>query len=1550
MFLAVLFMISMCAVTVGAADTTTGTSTSTSTSGTVAEKVTYTYYTASGVLRNQYFKNKDLEWTEPEVFNIPEQKLAYMDLRLQKDGYQIYVDEFSGEVACKDLTTGEVLFTNPYNIGNSVAAGTLPYNLMSQLIIQYKDKSIGTIQTFTSFEEASLRGQLKVKNIKNGIRVEYTIGREEAKMLVPRMIEINRFETRILAVMEEALLTEGGRECLKFKKVEKYYIEHNLDKAISDEDYEKTVAEFPITRKMAIFALDGETSTVQMAQIELLIKTYAPSYTYEDLDYDHELTEYEGEETSPPLFKLALEYTLDSEGLTVTLPANGLRFDESRYSLENISVLPWMGCGSNPNPGYTFFPDGSGAIFDFEELAEYSETQISGQVYGVDYAYQTITATHQETIRMPVFGVTEEQTLTSIAPDGSQKVEEVDRGFLAIIEEGDSMARLTSFHGGSRHEYHSVQMEYYPRPKDSYNIKDAISSTTSGSSAMWEVVSSRKYTGNYKIRYIMLTDEDVAAQVQHDMGDEEFIYYMPSYVGMAEAYRDYLIDREVLSALTEEDVKEDIPLYLNVFGAIDTTEKIMSIPVDVTVPLTSFDDIMKMYDDLSALGITNLNFKLTGFQNGGMYATVPYRLDWEKAVGNEKGFEALLADAKSNGYKVFPDFDFVYINDTGMFDGLSLRKHAIKSIDNRYASRREYSATKQAYVSYFELCLSPAYYEHFYLKLTENYLKFFGDGDETSISVGTLGSELNSDFDDEDPYNREDSKAYTIETFAYLAEQYDNIMTSGGNAYTWKYVDYILDVPLDSSRFIRASASVPFMGMVLHGYVQFAGTPINMEGNIDYAFLKAVENGSSINFILSYQNTTTLKEDYRLSKYYSVRYDIWFDDVVEIYNELNSLLSDVQLETIVDHEFIVGDRVPDMDEIEKDLDQAIIDSIKAEGAALDAQEKEYIATVLSARQTIRKNAETVNAQIATLQGYLDSMKRLVGYEVDANGNVSYTSTQLEALLADFNDKMQIFLEVYNGGDCTRSALGTAAYDVNTAAKALQTFYDQTQSGSVNYIADQAFKADLEARTAFENALLAYEVLSNVDGISDYILNLSREYIEDLAASAAIVGTLAPSIYEIAQDCYDYALSGTSDILDANGKKVCEINTYQFYLFSVCGYISVAPTTKLNPEYLLQRYEIGLAKTSLTATAALDRICNALGVESPDETPAYTTLFENYLKIAPGRFGFEPRYNNFLEKWATYQEVYERYVKKQATSAELNAALTPLTQAATYVNSEFGYLVGAFEAAATKTNSISSLYTDAVRDDLLAKSNAFSAAYATYVGAEKPSNTELRDMVNAANALNDAFGAIASQYAVIAKGSTAGINSYARDAENHMNTLLSAYETAQALYECIMNDTDATEDAKKAAEEYLAYTKESYEAVAPVAEVVTAMAEAAHENVHKLEGTKQFMGIVEDVTAHAEEDESLLYVTSKLVNRINLYNYVEEEEEEIIEEEEEEEYTKYLSNDNNIVLVTYSNGTRFLLNYCNYAVVVEVDGVMYRVESQDYKKIPPAESEVASNDN
>ena len=644
-------------------------------------------------------------------FKTDEEKLATMTFMYRKDGYELYADEFTGEVATKNLATGQILFTNPRDIASKNAAysDTTKYELMSQIVVKYLDN--GTDKYFYSFEQAAMNGQISVKNIKNGLRVEYTIGREDTKYLVPRLIEKNRFIENIHRPLIIAMAEKYGDMDLSM-----YETDADLDAAISNgtldkavekalkshADYNNLIAfysmlkdpnivgdrelaemqlQYPITKKtyngqlMAVYVCSAQTAT-ELRQIEDKIKTFCTKYTYEELDYDHALTEYVIDDRAPALFKMALEYRLDENGVTVRLPSNGIRFNEAEYQLSEITILPWMGCGSNDNTGYTFFPDGSGALFRFEDLDHDKTHTISASIYGQDYAYHTITGTNQEIVRYPAFGVVENETVeTTNEETGEVVTDTVDTGYVAIVEEGESLAKLTLKHYGAVSKYNTVQVIVNPRPKDSYVLSDAVSV---GSNSSVTVISKRKYVGDYKIRYIMLTDDQVAEESGVDS------YYEATWLGMATAYRDYLAspystgtqnlpeDQQVslLSRLEASDVKNDIPLYIETFGAVDSVERVLSIPVNTKVSLTSFTDIQQMFDDLKDEEITNVNFKLKGYYNGGMYSAVPYQLNFEKAVGGKEGFSQLLEDAKKEGYGVYLDFDFVYSSmaATTMFD------------------------------------------------------------------------------------------------------------------------------------------------------------------------------------------------------------------------------------------------------------------------------------------------------------------------------------------------------------------------------------------------------------------------------------------------------------------------------------------------------------------------------------------------------------------------------------------------------------------------------------------------------------------------------------------------------------------------------------------------------------------------------------------------------------------------------------------------------------------------------------------------------------------
>ena len=480
--------------------------------------------------------------TEP--YHTAEEKLATMKMRFEKGDYQLWINEYSGEVAVVNTKTGEILMSNPYDVGLDTAADSVKAELLSQIIIGYTGNELTGTNVFTSYTDAALNNQIKVKSIKNGMRVEYTIGREETKYLVPRLITKERFQTQILEPLQ------SGIEASNMSEIEKKFLYNNTfmsrftlrdpDAMKSDRALADLYKEVPITATLgAVYMIDVNIAPAELQMLEELIKTYCPAYTYEELDMDHTETEYESEDKNPPVFKMALEYTLDDMGLSVTLPANGVRFDESIYQLSYVTILPYMGAGQysneRPNEGYTFIPDGSGAIFRFEDLAATGAT-VGGAIYGQDYAYHTITGKYQEVFKMPVYGIVRDNTYVfEQSASGSYSVVESENpttsGFFAIIEEGDALAEIKSTHLGQKAHYHTVQLSVNPRPSDTYNISGGA---VTGTGSSWTVVSDRKYLGNYKIRYIMLTDDKVA----EEKGITD--YYPASYTGMAYAYRDYL--------------------------------------------------------------------------------------------------------------------------------------------------------------------------------------------------------------------------------------------------------------------------------------------------------------------------------------------------------------------------------------------------------------------------------------------------------------------------------------------------------------------------------------------------------------------------------------------------------------------------------------------------------------------------------------------------------------------------------------------------------------------------------------------------------------------------------------------------------------------------------------------------------------------------------------------------------------------------------------------------------------------------------------------------
>ena len=228
-----------------------------------------------------------------KVYSTPQEKLASMTLAYSNDDdtYRLYVNPYTGEVATEDVRTGQILFTNPYDIGStngSTKAGSGKAEALSQIIVNFSRNN--ERKTFYSYDQAASRGQISVRKIKTGICVEYTIGKDQSKMLVPRMIEKSRFEELILAPIEEAY-KNGEISLLNYLKIVQAGASYTLydpnDPNVTSAQLSQMYKEYPITatKKMAIYVFDTQTVDKELNKIEEIIKTHT-EYTYTDM-YTH---------------------------------------------------------------------------------------------------------------------------------------------------------------------------------------------------------------------------------------------------------------------------------------------------------------------------------------------------------------------------------------------------------------------------------------------------------------------------------------------------------------------------------------------------------------------------------------------------------------------------------------------------------------------------------------------------------------------------------------------------------------------------------------------------------------------------------------------------------------------------------------------------------------------------------------------------------------------------------------------------------------------------------------------------------------------------------------------------------------------------------------------------------------------------------------------------------------------------------------------------------------------------------------------------------------
>ena len=1036
--------------------------------------------------------------TAEEMLNA-ELALGYLD-SVKGAAYSLYINRYTGFIYYVNNVTGQILTSNPIDPGYRAK---VDYTVMSQIELTYMSLSdTAKSYTYNNINWIMNDSFLSLSEIDNGISVKYTLGEHFAegadRFSVPASIMASSFESQIALPLFEKLSEALAANCPSITvNVDDYRYNPNegQDKGVinpnqvtkamrnlsnqlqaaigstSDPRYvavsdivtainnvfsnytvqdpirspnraEQIMEQIPGTKsgEAAYQLINSELSTLRLCH--RVIEKYIPGYKAAQATADEDAAGYKIAGLTIPTFTLTINYTLDSAGdLIVDLPAESISYNEDVYTVSSIVPLKYFGCGDMNNAGYIFYPDGAGTIVEFSDFYTPDENKgqniinnriyLTGSIYGQDYCYSSVTGAHREQITMPVYGAVNDVESNKAVKDVTGD-EMTTNGYFAIIEQGSSLSKLGIESGGATHKYANAFVAFTPYPSDRYDLSASLSVSNLG---FYYMVAESRYTGNFVTRFNMLTDTDVAnsKNLSH--------YYAADYVGMAECYRDYLKASGALTAL--EDAGDNLPLYIEALGSIQVVEKILSFPVTVSVPLTTFDDVQRMYSELSDVNktldakiaecdsiiaatpkddvktieqyetkkaayvelktrvqnITNINFKLTGFANGGMYATYPAKLEWEDSVGGHNGFVSLINNAaeatKKDGYTfgVYPDFDFSYISRTSLFDNVGgIANNVSKMVDNRYASKQAYNSISQVYETLYALVVSPDAMNRLYNKFENDYSGY----NWKQLSVSTLGSDLNSNFDKENPINREQSLGLVSNLLDKMASKNGyTLMTDVGNAYAIQYADHVIGASTDSSHFRYSSYAVPFFGLVYHGYVSYSGSPLNYSGSPDYDMLRAIENGASLYYVLCAQNTNHLKEDQNLSKYYGVDYENWYDKIIEQYAYLNNAIGTLQNYEIVDHRIILSERIIDAKETLSNNNNIVAEFVDAADASFAKVIAEKLDEMLADNANINKGLKVTVDLDGILAMALDVLELT---EEEA------ASTEVEAKLAALVEK------------------------------------------------------------------------------------------------------------------------------------------------------------------------------------------------------------------------------------------------------------------------------------------------------------------------------------------------------------------------------------------------------------------------------------------------------------------------------------------------------------------------------------------------------------------
>ena len=779
----------------------------------------------------------------PEVpRDIPAPQVSFYDgdekpVTMENDALSFELDPTTTQFKVTEKASGREWLSNPADAASDpLALASNKEMLQATLSVTYSTAA-GTVD-MNNFKYSIENGSYAVVPQEDGsVRVDYAIGKIEKNYIIPTAITKERFDT-FKAEMKKSTQ----------KKLSSNYTLYEPEKLDSKKNKDEIIAMYPEVVNQALYILKSDTSENNKAKIE---GYWAEAgYTMEDYEIDQQLVAG-SKDNSGAVFNVSLVYRLEGNDFVVEVPYDSIRYKED-YPITYVTVLPMFGAAGTEDEGFMFIPEGGGALIEFNN-GKLNQNSYYANLYGWDWATRRNEMVSETRCSFPVFGM---------AKNGGS--------FICLMEGASSYGGVMADISGRYNSYNWMCAKYNVLHSDQYNVSAKTA----------------------QLVYMFEQDmpEDTIVQRYRFLDSDR-------YVDMANAYGEYL--RTTSPELAASVSSEQMPVSMEMVGAIDKTVVKLGLPIDSVVAVTTFEQAQQMISEMADSGIQNLNVRFSGWANRGVNQRVLTNVKVIKQLGGETAMKNLISAAKEKNVPLFFDGVSCFAYDSGIFQGFISFSDAA-----RYTTREQVSSYPFDIITYQEMDWTDLFYlvkPSTAKEYATNLINKLSALDAHGVAFRDIGYLLSADYNPKATVTREQVKVMNIETMKEAIAAGQDVLIRMGNDYAVPYASLITDMDLLGTNYTIIDEYVPFYQIALHGLKDYTGEPINLASDSVEEFLKCVEYGAGLNYTFMATDTKILQDTLH-SGFYASYYDDWKDSAVATITRYQAEMDGLNQQAIVDHE------------------------------------------------------------------------------------------------------------------------------------------------------------------------------------------------------------------------------------------------------------------------------------------------------------------------------------------------------------------------------------------------------------------------------------------------------------------------------------------------------------------------------------------------------------------------------------------------------------------------------------------------------------------------